>query len=87
MATLLFTSPSGALRTLFSRTQGTFGLSALAVFMIVYFGQAVVTAGISLAAGMFIPPMIIGAAVGRFVGEMLFQAYHDIIPIDPRYTI
>jgi chloride channel 7 len=38
---------------------------------VIYFCLAVTTAGLSLASGLFIPNMIIGACIGRVIGEVV----------------
>lgn len=81
-SSLIFNNPEMTIRLLFANmtsfnpTGGTatihqlpFSFPALALFIIVYFGLMTVTAGMGLAGGLFIPNMIIGATVGRFIGE------------------
>eukprot|EP01087_Luapelamoeba_hula_P024668 TRINITY_DN9484_c0_g1_i2.p1 TRINITY_DN9484_c0_g1~~TRINITY_DN9484_c0_g1_i2.p1 ORF type:complete len:762 (-),score=73.52 TRINITY_DN9484_c0_g1_i2:870-3155(-) len=82
MATMAFQRPEVVLRALFSRTQQLFSLWSLAVFMVLYFGLSVVTCGLCLAGGLFIPMMLAGAVVGRFVGELVFLTSPGI-PVDP----
>ncbi len=51
--------------------QHVFGLGALFTFLIVYFFCAVVSAGLFCPAGLFVPTLVSGAALGRIVGVLL----------------
>lgn len=59
-------------------------LWALSVFIIFYFTLSVVTSGLTLTGGLFIPMMLTGAAVGRFVGELVLLMFPGVP--DPRYV-
>lgn len=48
------------IKLLFSRTKDIFSFQAMAVFLIIYYGMVVVTAGLSVAAGLFVPMMLVG---------------------------
>eukprot|EP01102_Stenamoeba_stenopodia_P006882 TRINITY_DN1923_c0_g1_i1.p1 TRINITY_DN1923_c0_g1~~TRINITY_DN1923_c0_g1_i1.p1 ORF type:complete len:768 (-),score=156.17 TRINITY_DN1923_c0_g1_i1:91-2394(-) len=54
-----------------------FTFPCLALFITVYFGLMTVTAGLSLAGGLFVPNMLLGAAVGRFIGETVEICFPD----------
>ncbi len=72
MATLFYTTPQLALRQLFHSTgDESFSLTTLAVFCFVYFLLACWTYGTSVPSGIFVPSLLIGAAYGRIVGEVV----------------
>ena len=76
MATLLLQTQESALKQLFSRGTSTyFSMSTLAAFITLYFFSAVFIYGIALPSGLFVPCMMIGAAVGRLTGEFLKAGY------------
>lgn len=76
MATLLLQTQEDALKQLFSRGTSTyFSLSTLACFTVLYFFCAIFIYGIALPSGLFVPCMLIGAAVGRLTGELLKAGY------------
>jgi hypothetical protein len=89
MSSLIFNNPETTIRLLFANmtstnsTGGTtihelpFSFPTLALFIIVYFGLMTVTAGLSLAGGLFIPNMILGATVGRFIGQTVEVCFPD----------
>eukprot|EP01112_Ceratiomyxa_fruticulosa_P015925 TRINITY_DN4769_c0_g2_i1.p1 TRINITY_DN4769_c0_g2~~TRINITY_DN4769_c0_g2_i1.p1 ORF type:complete len:808 (-),score=128.85 TRINITY_DN4769_c0_g2_i1:106-2529(-) len=79
MASLLFTSPDAAMRRLYSRTHNMFTPLPLAVFTVVYFILAIISSGIWVAGGLFIPMMLVGAGMGRLLGEavLLFNQGTD----------
>lgn len=69
MATLLLNGAEGAVKHLFSRTLDRFGLGSLLATLFVYSGFAVGMPGLSLPMGMFVPSMLMGGLLGRFMGE------------------
>eukprot|EP01087_Luapelamoeba_hula_P017620 TRINITY_DN5568_c0_g1_i2.p1 TRINITY_DN5568_c0_g1~~TRINITY_DN5568_c0_g1_i2.p1 ORF type:complete len:863 (+),score=110.99 TRINITY_DN5568_c0_g1_i2:151-2739(+) len=83
LGTLFFQTPDAALRTLFSRGRGVFALWPLALFSISYFLLAVSSSGMAIAAGLFVPTMLIGASMGRFVGEISYLVLSDYTKVDP----
>jgi len=74
VANLFILPQDKALRLLFSRTTEFFTPGALAAFLPVYFLCVTVVAGISVAAGLFVPMMLIGATYGRMVGQLMVYA-------------
>ena len=59
---------------------GSFGPITLSVFVVVFFFLAVITYGLSVSSGVFIPSLVIGAAWGRLFGIAvvnLFPGDHD----------
>lgn len=71
MANLFFTPEDVALKLLFSRTTGMFSFPPLFIFLSTFFFLVTITAGISLASGLFVPMMLIGATMGRIMGQAL----------------
>lgn len=87
LATLLSQSQEEAMKLLFSHgTHGLFSIPTLLIFATTYFLAMLLVCGLLLPSGMFVPGMIVGAAIGRIVGELL-----STIPglsIDPgRYAL
>ena len=72
LATLLHVSSEDAIRHLLSRgTHREFGYGPLFTFLLVYMVGAVAVAGSSISSGLFVPMLVVGAAVGRLVGLVL----------------
>ncbi|KYR02106.1 chloride channel protein [Tieghemostelium lacteum] len=70
MAGLSFNSLDAALRLLYSRSLNVFSIQTLVVFTIISFFLTTVTSGLMLASGLFIPMMLVGASLGRLVGQI-----------------
>jgi len=64
-----------ALKMLFSRTEKMFSLPTLLIFLVVYFILVTITAGVSTAAGLFVPMMLIGATFGKILGQLAKTFY------------
>ncbi|PRP77290.1 chloride channel protein, partial [Planoprotostelium fungivorum] len=58
---------------LFSRATGLFHFPPLIVHLISYFIMAALTSGLSVAAGLFVPMMLVGGSMGRIVGKIVEQ--------------
>lgn len=72
MASLFMTPSEDAIRQLFHFTNGSpFSLLQLALFFVLYTFMATVTYGIALPAGLFIPSLLSGSAMGRLIGEII----------------
>jgi len=82
-ANLFLVPQDRALKNLFSRTVDTFSYGSLCLFLVVYFPLVTVTAGLSTAAGLFVPMMLIGATFGRIIGLALHDIFSRSAPIDP----
>lgn len=55
-----------AIRNLFSaKTRNEYSVGALLTFSIVFYGLVIVTAGLALPTGLFVPSILCGAAYGR----------------------
>jgi len=65
---------------LYSRTTGMFSIFSLAIHLVVYFFLTVITSGLAVAGGLFVPMMLIGAIFGRMVGQILQLFVTDTDP-------
>eukprot|EP00036_Acanthoecidae_sp_10tr_P016650 CAMPEP_0206298914 /NCGR_PEP_ID=MMETSP0106_2-20121207/6927_1 /ASSEMBLY_ACC=CAM_ASM_000206 /TAXON_ID=81532 /ORGANISM="Acanthoeca-like sp., Strain 10tr" /LENGTH=907 /DNA_ID=CAMNT_0053729613 /DNA_START=27 /DNA_END=2750 /DNA_ORIENTATION=+ len=82
MATLSFTGSDTAIRHLFHmREEGrgeneetTFSPNILGVFFVCYFTMAIVTYGLAVPSGLFVPSLLSGAAMGRMIASLLHTA-------------
>ena len=75
LATLFMNPAEGAIIQMYSRgTHGIFSIGTMAIFSLVYFATTCFVYGISVPAGLFIPSMMSGAAMGRLFGELVSQA-------------
>jgi H+/Cl- antiporter ClcA len=89
MATLLFNSQHSTIVTFFSRGSDlaeAVGLHTMAIFFILYFGLAVITAGLAVPSGLFFPFLILGGCSGRFVGKVVWNTithFYAWTSIDP----
>uniref|UniRef100_A0A7S3FDR9 Chloride channel protein n=1 Tax=Prasinoderma singulare TaxID=676789 RepID=A0A7S3FDR9_9VIRI len=82
LATIFFNTHDDAIRNLFSsNTMREYHSSALIVYLGVFFTLAVVTYGISVPSGLFVPSILCGAAYGRLVG-MVMVHYHGHTGVD-----
>lgn len=70
MASLIFSEPGDAIRLLFHLHKHAFSTTCLLVFFLLYISTAVVTYGIAIPSGLFVPSLLSGAAFGRLVGNM-----------------
>ncbi|XP_072029917.1 H(+)/Cl(-) exchange transporter 7-like [Amphiura filiformis] len=77
-ANLFFSLPEESVKSLFHKDAGTYEVTTLVVFFIIYFLLACWTYGISVPSGLFIPSLLAGAAWGRMFGIFL----HSIFPDD-----
>lgn len=71
IATILLSNAEDAVKHLFSRSAGTFGIAHLCVALVTYAVLAMGMSGLSLPMGLFVPSMLIGALIGRCVGEAI----------------
>ncbi|KAM0835907.1 hypothetical protein ACQ4PT_062651 [Festuca glaucescens] len=72
LASLFFNTNDDAIRNLFSRgTANEFHMSSLFVFFIAIYCLGLVTYGIAVPSGLFIPVILAGATYGRIVGTLL----------------
>ncbi|KAJ6309255.1 hypothetical protein OIU76_018781 [Salix suchowensis] len=72
LASLFFNTSDDAIRNLFtSGSEKEFHFSTLLVFFVAIFCLGIVTYGIAIPSGLFIPVILAGASYGRFVGKLL----------------
>ena len=72
LATLLFNTPEAAIRNLFSsQTSGEYSASSLVAFFVLFYVLSLLTYGVALPSGLFVPSALCGAAYGRLVGAAL----------------
>jgi chloride channel 7 len=82
-ASLFLVPPENAVRHLFGRGSATeFGLASTGVFAAIYLIFACYTAGTSMATGLFVPMIIVGAAYGRFFG-IVCKLIFPSLELDP----
>lgn len=71
MSSLWLKTSEGASSTFMVLQDDIWSIKTLGLFLIAYYILAVITYGISISAGVFIPSLLIGATGGRMVGLML----------------
>ncbi len=69
LASLWLTSPENSIRTLFHTTNGNFSPISLGLYGLTYFLCMCLTTGSAVPAGLFIPSLLVGSAMGRSFGE------------------
>ncbi len=60
LANLMIIPAEQTLKLLFSRTEGLFGFQALITYFFCYFVFVVLTSGLAIASGLFVPMMLLG---------------------------
>jgi len=74
LATIFFNTQDDAIRNLFMpKSEKIFRVSSLLFFMVSYFILAVVTYGLAVPSGLFIPCILCGCSYGRLVGIMVVE--------------
>ncbi|XP_004486231.2 chloride channel protein CLC-c-like [Cicer arietinum] len=72
LSSLFFTTNDDAIRNLFIDGQNTgFQLSTLIIFFVSIYLLGIVTYGVAIPSGLFIPVILAGASYGRLIGTML----------------
>ena len=74
MSLLCFGTPEVAIKAVFHKDYEYFHLVELAVFFPVYWLLSVVTYGLAVPSGLFVPALLTGATWGRIVGVSLHYA-------------
>ena len=69
-----FQTPEQSVRSLLHDPPGSHKLSTLGIFFVVYYFLNCWTYGLSISAGVFIPTLLTGAAMGRFAGSIVGAA-------------
>ena len=73
IGSLFLVNSEDAIRQLFHfSSTNAFSLSSLAIFFIGYTITAVISYGIAIPSGLFIPSLLSGAAMGRLVGDSIY---------------
>eukprot|EP00898_Chlorokybus_atmophyticus_P007736 jgi/Chlat1/7964/Chrsp69S07401 len=76
LATLFFNTQDDAIRNLFSSsTAGEFTAKSLITYLILFYALAVITYGVTVPTGLFVPSIMCGAAYGRLVGMFVVKLY------------
>ena len=70
LASLCFTEPGVALRHLFHLHEHAFSDGTLLLFFCVYISLAVIVYGIAIPSGLFVPSLLSGATLGRYLGNL-----------------
>eukprot|EP01117_Protostelium_nocturnum_P016619 TRINITY_DN6623_c0_g1_i1.p1 TRINITY_DN6623_c0_g1~~TRINITY_DN6623_c0_g1_i1.p1 ORF type:complete len:804 (-),score=233.35 TRINITY_DN6623_c0_g1_i1:12-2423(-) len=87
MAVLFIIPPEESAKLLFSRATRLFDYVPLCLHLVLYFTMAVITSGTYVAAGLFVPMMLIGGSMGRIVGKIVAAIFDPMLqpqfPIDP----
>nr|CAB3474967.1 unnamed protein product [Digitaria exilis] len=72
LASLFFNTNDDAIRNLFSAgTHGEFGVSTLLTFFTTVYTLGILTYGVAVPSGLFIPVILAGASFGRLIGTLL----------------
>nr|XP_043622715.1 chloride channel protein CLC-c-like [Erigeron canadensis] len=72
LASLILNTNDDAIRSLFSSiNENEFRITTLLVFFMVMYSLGIITYGIAIPSGLFIPVILAGASYGRFVGTLL----------------
>ena len=68
----MFNTNDGAVKNIFSSATGNeFRQSSLMLYFVAIFTLGLVTYGLALPSGLFIPVILIGSAYGRSIGELI----------------
>lgn len=86
IASLIFTDPGDSIRQLFHLHTHAFGNASLILFFSSYISLAVITYGIAIPSGLFVPSLLSGAAFGRLFGNMA-QKYFPNLAFSNTYAL
>ena len=74
LATLFFNTQDNAIRALFSsKSDHEYSVFALTTFFFFFYFLAILTYGVSVPSGLFVPSILCGAAYGRLVGMVMTE--------------
>lgn len=73
MATLFLNNAETVTINMFHLDANLYSMSTLAIFFITYFFLSVITYGLSISSGIFIPALLIGAVFGRMVALFSYK--------------
>jgi chloride channel 7 len=76
LAGLFFNTNDDTVRNLFSKgTNGEFQFSSLLIYLMTAYSLALLTYGIAVPSGLFVPAILCGAAYGRIMGMVMASIY------------
>ncbi|CAM6077590.1 unnamed protein product [Sphagnum tenellum] len=76
LAGLFFNTNDDTIRNLFSKgTNGEFEFSSLVIYLVTAYSLALLTYGIAVPSGLFVPAILCGATYGRIMGMIMKQIY------------
>lgn len=81
LASMFMVPSEDAIRQLFHLSE-PFSWQALVIFFCIYSMLACITYGIAVPAGLFIPSLLAGSAMGRLVGELLHIYLPSTVQVD-----
>lgn len=76
LATLIFTPLEQSIKGMFHNTD-IMNWKALLIYFFIIYILAVITFGISVPAGLFVPTILMGSAYGRLIGQFLMGLFPD----------
>lgn len=79
LGTLLLNQSENVVQLLFL-SDTIFSLKSLIIYCLLYFMFACLVYGLAIPSGLFVPNILIGASIGRFIGELLRLGIKDIHP-------
>jgi H+/Cl- antiporter ClcA len=83
LASLSLAGEEGVIRHLLSRDGEEFQLPSLVIFLIIYIPISVSNRILAIPMGSFVPNLLIGALVGRIVGEAAQSIYPSSVSLSP----
>lgn len=86
MATMVFTTTEIAIRGFFHNT-AVYDWDALLAYFAIIFFLAVITYGIAVPSGLFVPCILMGCAFGRLLGEGMRYAFPDADIVPGTYAL
>uniref|UniRef100_A0A8C9VDV5 Chloride channel protein n=1 Tax=Scleropages formosus TaxID=113540 RepID=A0A8C9VDV5_SCLFO len=87
IATVFFNTPERSVRNLFHNFPGSYNSLTLFLFTFTYFFLACWTYGLTVSAGVFIPSLLLGAAWGRLIGNLLTNSGVSIFADPGKYAL
>eukprot|EP00003_Mantamonas_plastica_P011824 TRINITY_DN2177_c0_g1_i2.p1 TRINITY_DN2177_c0_g1~~TRINITY_DN2177_c0_g1_i2.p1 ORF type:complete len:431 (+),score=130.18 TRINITY_DN2177_c0_g1_i2:384-1676(+) len=77
MAGILFTTSEEAIKRMFHKDE-VMSVQTLIVFFFIYWSLAVITYGIAVPSGLFVPSLLTGCAYGRLWGQVMIQLFPSL---------
>ncbi|KAL3308191.1 H(+)/Cl(-) exchange transporter 7 [Cichlidogyrus casuarinus] len=87
VSSLFFSTPEKSVQTLFHDPYLTYNPIVLLIYCPIYFIIALLTYGLSVSSGLFIPGLLIGAAWGRIFGTCLHYANPILFPVPGKFAL